>query len=194
MTREGQIEKLRYIVTDMLSNAQGLRVPMSGPIPMQPASVAEHLLDALRDRMPEIFTTEERAYEAGHRAAWTSMLGECLRQLGLGGLEAERLVYERERADQALRSLARDFEIAADWPPNLHLADVVEKHIGRELLEFHAPSSGEEEYDGKAGGDPDVGHKPYCRHCKNPHAMHNARLDFKCMYLETTYEPEDEKP
>ena len=82
---------------------------------------------------------EERTYEAGNRAAWTSMLGTCLRELGLSGLEAARLVYERERADQALRALARNFDIPADWPPNLHLADVVEKYVGRALLEFHAP-------------------------------------------------------
>ena len=128
---------------------------------------------------------EERAYEAGHRAAWTSLLGQCLLELGPSGLKAERLVYERERADQALRSLARDFEIPADWPPNLHLADVVEKYVGRALLEFHAPES--EEDDGKAG---DLN---LCRHCKSPYMGHN-RLDFKCPYGETTYEPEGGKP
>ena len=79
---------------------------------------------------------EEEAYTRGSRAAWQLMLGECLKNLGYDGSETARLgwITEREAAVAALRSLCGEWG-DNDWADNLHLADVIEKHLARHLDE-----------------------------------------------------------
>lgn len=74
----------------------------------------------------------ERAYIDGNRQAWASMLQKCCSELGYDTPEAQAAswVVEREAAISKLRDLCGaygDF----DWPENLHLADIIEKHLGR---------------------------------------------------------------
>lgn len=73
---------------------------------------------------------DELNYERGSRAAWLSMLGECLRQLGYEDIESQKAAWikEREATVSALRSAC---ERHGDnyWPNDLHLADVIEKHL-----------------------------------------------------------------
>ena len=74
----------------------------------------------------------ELNYERGNRAAWLSMLGECLRQLGYEDHETQKVAWvkEREATIAALRS-ACEAHGDNEWPDDLHLADVVEKHLVR---------------------------------------------------------------
>lgn len=76
----------------------------------------------------------ELNYERGNRASWLSMLGECCRQLGYDDAEVQKVAWikEREATVAALRSACEDHG-DNEWPDNLHLADVVEKHLVRHL-------------------------------------------------------------
>lgn len=76
----------------------------------------------------------EKDYERGSRAAWTAMLRRCLAQLG--GKDRARNVWrlEREAAIAVLRDLCEEYG-DNDWHDDLHLADVIEKHLGRHLGE-----------------------------------------------------------
>jgi len=53
-------------------------------------------------------------------------------ELGMEGRTLESLVAEREAAVAALRSVCGDFG-DNDWSSEVHLADVIEKHLGRHL-------------------------------------------------------------
>lgn len=75
---------------------------------------------------------EELAYERGRLQAHRETLGRLLRELG--GKERDAHSWRLERADAvaALQSLCEDFG-DNDWSPDLHLADVVNKHLGNHL-------------------------------------------------------------
>ncbi len=76
---------------------------------------------------------EERAYEQGSQMAWQAMLSECLRHLAPHGpLTVERLVLERAAAISVLRRLCADHG-DNEWDDDLHLADILEKHLERHL-------------------------------------------------------------
>lgn len=81
----------------------------------------------------------ERDYINGNRMAWRVMLGECIRALLVNGdrdaeLDAARAVAELEDARAALRRVCEDHG-DNDWDDDLHLADVIEKHLARHLDE-----------------------------------------------------------
>lgn len=71
-------------------------------------------------------------YERGSRAAWQQILGVAMRGFGMTGRSVESLVLEREATVVALRSLCETHG-DNEWPADLHLADVVEKHLRRYL-------------------------------------------------------------
>lgn len=75
---------------------------------------------------------EEKLWLAGNRAALVSMIAHCVRELGYEGRTAESLIVEREAAVAALRRVCEEHG-DNDWSDDLHLADVVEKHLGRHL-------------------------------------------------------------
>jgi hypothetical protein len=70
---------------------------------------------------------EETAYEAGKLAMAQRVLSTLLPYLG-GERDAEAWRLERADVVQALRSLCADFG-DNDWPDDLHLGDVIEKHL-----------------------------------------------------------------
>jgi hypothetical protein len=76
----------------------------------------------------------EVAYEQGSRMAWTAMLAMCLRNLGYENTDIKRAAWivERETAVSILRGLCREFG-DNDWPDDLSLADVIDKHLGDHL-------------------------------------------------------------
>jgi len=77
----------------------------------------------------------EGHYIRGSRAAWTRILQEAIRQLGYEEVsEAKQAAWilEREAAVAMLRQVCDEFG-DNDWPDNLHLADVIEKHLWRSL-------------------------------------------------------------
>lgn len=75
--------------------------------------------------------SEETAYAQGYRAAWSSVLSTALRNLGYDSLETQQAawVVEREEAIQKLRGLCREHG-DNNWPDELNLADIIEKHLG----------------------------------------------------------------
>lgn len=82
--------------------------------------------------------SEETAYGQGYRGAFTDILSTCLRELGYEDTEATRCkwVRERESAVSALRKICRNWG-DNDWDDDLSLADVIEKHLRRNLGEPH---------------------------------------------------------
>jgi hypothetical protein len=81
----------------------------------------------------------ERGYLAGERAAWQSLLAKALSELRGAGAAPDdpqvrmgQLTLQLEQTRAALRSVCEDFG-DNDWDDNLHLADVVEKHLARHL-------------------------------------------------------------
>lgn len=77
----------------------------------------------------------EQAYVNGGNAAWLHILREALKHLGTEGFSKERLIAEREEAILVLRRLCGDHG-DNEWDDDLHLADIIDKHLGR-----HLPSS-----------------------------------------------------
>ena len=78
---------------------------------------------------------EEKAYLEGERAAYLHMLKQSLKALGItDSPEGRQLAWliEREQAVAQLRILCREFG-DNEWEPNEHLADVIDKHLGRHL-------------------------------------------------------------
>lgn len=76
----------------------------------------------------------EQEYINGSQRAWLTMLRECLRQLGTDNPEGAAAKWAAERAEivLALRSVCAEHG-DNDWPDDLNLADVIEKHLGRHL-------------------------------------------------------------
>ena len=77
---------------------------------------------------------DETSYTQGSQRAWLIMLGECLRNLGYGSPEhnAHRWILERADVVLKLREICREHG-DNEWPDNLHLTDVLEKHLYRHL-------------------------------------------------------------
>lgn len=73
---------------------------------------------------------EEAAYVLGHRRAWLELFEKCLRELGYGSSEAAkaRWIKERESIVAALRRICSEHG-DNEWEPDLHLGDVIEKHL-----------------------------------------------------------------
>ena len=76
----------------------------------------------------------EQDYIRGSRAAWHSMLQLCLRELDVDDPIAGQVqwVSEREQTVAMLRDICERHG-DNDWDETLHLADVVDKHLGRYL-------------------------------------------------------------
>lgn len=76
----------------------------------------------------------EESYEQGSRMAWRLMLQKCCRELGYDDIEAAKVrwIGEREAAISALTDVCSEYG-DLDWDNNLHLADVIEKHLHRNL-------------------------------------------------------------
>lgn len=78
---------------------------------------------------------EEKLYVDGYRVAWLSMLQICLRKLGIDDDEAgnARWVSEREETIAMLRAICADYG-DNDWDDDLHLADIIEKHLYSKII------------------------------------------------------------
>lgn len=71
----------------------------------------------------------ERGYVEGNRRAYLSMLREIRTYLDDDHAREVNWLIERQEAVAALRRLCARFG-DNDWPDNLYLADVIEKHLG----------------------------------------------------------------
>ncbi len=75
----------------------------------------------------------EQDWTSGNRAAWAHMLQTCLSQLGGEDRNRDSWRLEREAAIAALRRICEEHG-DNDWPEDLHLADIIEKHLADHLL------------------------------------------------------------
>ena len=76
----------------------------------------------------------EQDYTQGSRRAWLTMLTECVRHLGYETSEAKAAAWivEREETVQRLRAVCAEHG-DNDWDEDLHLTDVIEKHLWHHL-------------------------------------------------------------
>jgi hypothetical protein len=79
-------------------------------------------------------TDIERAYEAGRRSVWLQILKEATGALGGEHSASGRWLIERTEAVAVLRQVCEKYG-DNDWPDNLNLADVIAKHLERNLDE-----------------------------------------------------------
>lgn len=72
----------------------------------------------------------ERGYIEGKRRVYLNMLSEALRGLGYDSTEEKAAVWAQERSETVamLRTMCEDFG-DNDWPDDLYLPDVIEKHL-----------------------------------------------------------------
>jgi hypothetical protein len=76
---------------------------------------------------------EELAYIQGRQAAFLRMLNHLIVELhGKTDLTVEELLAERIDAIHALRRVCARFG-DNEWPDNLYLSDIIEKHLERHL-------------------------------------------------------------
>lgn len=129
ITPEQAIERLKY-GNGLVINATA-QVVEDDPHPVPQIGSGTKSLEG-----SAVLTDDQKdtLYIQGNRAAWLSMLGECLRHLGYDSPEAQnvRWIKEREETIAVLRELCEDFG-DNDWDETLYLADVVDKHLGKHL-------------------------------------------------------------
>ncbi|HXJ61945.1 MAG TPA: hypothetical protein VNU68_35345 [Verrucomicrobiae bacterium] len=72
----------------------------------------------------------ENGYLAGQRRVYLEMLATALRGLGRDAPEWQlgRLISEREEAVATCRRICVEHG-DNDWPDDLHLSDIIEKHV-----------------------------------------------------------------
>lgn len=76
---------------------------------------------------------EKKAYFEGRRSAFRQMLQPCIAELEPGPeREAAIIIGERVDAIAVLRRLCAKYG-DNDWTDNLHLGDIIEKHLGKYL-------------------------------------------------------------
>lgn len=71
---------------------------------------------------------EEQAYSLGSDRAWLSILKEALRNLGLKEQSEHQWKAERAETVLKLRAICMDHG-DNEWPDDLHLVDVLDKHL-----------------------------------------------------------------
>jgi len=75
----------------------------------------------------------EEGYLLGYRAALTAQLNDILAKMGYDGSRTlADFISEREEAISRLRDACEEHG-DNDWDENLHLADIIEKHLIRHL-------------------------------------------------------------
>jgi hypothetical protein len=76
----------------------------------------------------------EQDYIEGGRRAWLTILQNAIRALGINDVDAgkARWVLERQETVAKRREICGEYG-DDDWPDDLHLADVLEKHLYRHL-------------------------------------------------------------
>ena len=75
---------------------------------------------------------KDAVWSEGYQAAMRSIMRDTIKNLPFGDKEAAVLVVERGECVAALRKVC-ELHGDNDWSPDLHLADVIEKHLGNHL-------------------------------------------------------------
>lgn len=91
------------------------------------------------------------SFNLGSKRAWLSILENCLKHLGYSDSETQKVswileqqeilktqkvswILERQEILNQLRRVCNDFG-DNDWPDDLHLGDVIEKHLAGHLYD-----------------------------------------------------------
>lgn len=85
------------------------------------------------DGLPPGESEHERGYIEGRRRTPINSLNSAmkeLREFGMDPPDYADLLKERHEAISVLRRIYNDYG-ADDWPPNLHLADIIERCLMR---------------------------------------------------------------
>jgi hypothetical protein len=111
-----------------------VRAPSPAPGPARRSGVGADHREVVMDEKAEA------AYRDGQRYVWRSMIAAAAQHLGITDPDAARLAWVVERGETValLRRLCEDLG-DNDWPDDLHLADVIEKHLARHLISNHSP-------------------------------------------------------
>ena len=83
----------------------------------------------------EIDEIKQDAYLDGSRRVWQQLVSLSLSHLDGQEKTRTELIAEREEALDALKHLCEEFDLPIEWERDLHLADIIEKHIYRSLRE-----------------------------------------------------------
>lgn len=77
---------------------------------------------------------DEKSYEQGRRMSLVLMLMECCKQLGYEDPEVKKIgwISERESVVNSLRNVCENHG-DNDWESDLHLSDVIDKHLACNL-------------------------------------------------------------
>jgi hypothetical protein len=88
------------------------------------------------DTEPDELTEREKAYLEGQRNVWLNILFTSCDKLGVDdpAVQWHAWVAERTEVVRLLRQICADYG-DNDWPDNLYLPDVLEKHLHRYIEE-----------------------------------------------------------
>lgn len=87
-------------------------------------------MEISEDELTEI---KEQSYIQGQRVLLLSQLQQILRELGItDDVTKEQLIIEREKTVAMLRRVCGCFG-DNDWPDNLYLPDIIDKHLATHL-------------------------------------------------------------
>jgi hypothetical protein len=91
------------------------------------------------DELTPVEVAAEEGYNRGYLSAWSDILMTARKNVGArtGTLDRDRdsLLAERARAIVALRKACLDIGADTDWPDDLHLVDIIEKKLMRDVAE-----------------------------------------------------------
>lgn len=85
---------------------------------------------------------DSRIRDEGKKAVWLNILNQAMSALNFLGVGDDPIVQlaasqaELDLAADALKEIAFDLDLDMDWDDELHLSDVIEKHIRPQLKEL----------------------------------------------------------
>jgi hypothetical protein len=88
-----------------------------------------------REPVPSIDDIKDDAFEAGRQAVFRSMLGFITGELHGDERKVAGAIAHLIDVKTALRGLCEEFG-CNEWPDDLNLSDVVEKHLGRKIRDM----------------------------------------------------------
>ena len=84
------------------------------------------------EQIEPVRMAEGAEYELGKKAVWLNLLRQALANLGSDEKALASWTIERAETVAMLRSICAEHG-DNDWSDSLHLADVIDKHLGRHL-------------------------------------------------------------
>lgn len=79
--------------------------------------------------------SEEKAYLEGRKSFARQIFRDAVEEIGDDNREKSNLILERAEAIATLRSMCAEYG-DNDWDDNLHLADILKKHLHSHLQNY----------------------------------------------------------